>query len=597
MRRATACFGLVGILASWAFADDARANATLHNNLGGPLGYGTVPNCVPPNDDGAWPAGTTGLDITPAFPMGLHFYAGTYTTGFVDNNGNFAFRGSVSTYTPNAFPGAQNPMIAPFWADVDTRAPSWTSYPSGGSFPAGSTCNGVYGPNGPTTNGVWWDIRSGQLTITWDRVGYFNSHNDKVMSFQMILTANNACDPNADGGVGGTNFDIEFRYNQCGWETGDASGGSGGFGGTQAVAGFDSGDGVHYAMIPGSRAAGIAMALCTGSNLTPPDSGVWRWSVRGGQVQCPNAGKPCNTGKKGICAAGQIQCAAGDGGFGVETCVPLTPPQPNKCNGLDNDCDGNPDTTCPANEVCVGSVCVPACVEGGCPTGSTCSSTSNGKVCVETSCIGVVCNATDGGVPQRCLHGMCVDSCTGVVCPLGQVCRIGSCVDPCAGLSCGMGQVCESGSCVPACPCRTCDMGKSCVTMGTTKGTCIETGCLNKTCAAGQVCQAGNCVDACTGAKCPMGQECKVGNCVDLPPPDAGADSGIIVPPMDDGGLDDATVGDGGDDGGGPNDFGGASKSSGCGCRTAGGGDDNALAIAGAVGLLAMFVGRRRRKG
>ena len=55
------------------------------------------------------------------------------------------------------------------------------------------------------------------------------------------------------------------------------------FGGTQAVAGFDAGDMVHYAMIPGSRTAGISTALCTGSNITPPDSGVWRWSVRGGR--------------------------------------------------------------------------------------------------------------------------------------------------------------------------------------------------------------------------------------------------------------------------------------------------------------------------
>jgi MYXO-CTERM domain-containing protein len=88
------------------------------------------------------------------------------------------------------------------------------------------------------------------------------------------------------------------------------------------------------------------------------------------------------------------------------------------------------------------------------------------------------------------------------------------------------------------------------------------------------------------------------GKCVDLPPPDGGTDSGIIVPPMDDGGgMDDATAGnDGGGDDSGANDFQDAGKSSGCGCRTAEGGDDNALALVAGIGLLAVFVGRRRRR-
>mgnify|MGYP000039875964 CR=1 FL=1 len=32
------------------------------------------------------------------------------------------------------------------------------------------------------------------------------------------------------GGAGEGDFDVEFRFNRCEWTTGDASGGSGGFG-------------------------------------------------------------------------------------------------------------------------------------------------------------------------------------------------------------------------------------------------------------------------------------------------------------------------------------------------------------------------------
>jgi hypothetical protein len=66
----------------------------------------------------------------------------------------------------------------------------------------------------------------GLLVVTWHNVGYYNTHDDRKMDFQLILR--NALD------CGSGDFDVEFRYNRCEWTTGDASGGSGGFGGTPA---------------------------------------------------------------------------------------------------------------------------------------------------------------------------------------------------------------------------------------------------------------------------------------------------------------------------------------------------------------------------
>ena len=94
-----------------------RAQATLISGLGGTAGYGPDGQCLSPNDDGS----SDFIDITPHFPMGLRFFDTTHTRVFVNTNGNVTFSGRVSTFTPRAFPVAAQPMIAPYWADVDIR--------------------------------------------------------------------------------------------------------------------------------------------------------------------------------------------------------------------------------------------------------------------------------------------------------------------------------------------------------------------------------------------------------------------------------------------------------------------------------------------
>jgi MYXO-CTERM domain-containing protein len=589
---------LVGTAVALATAHDARAQATLVNGLGGPQGYGT--SCMPPNDDGAWPAGTPGLDLTPAFPHGLHFYSGSYTTAWVNNNGNLSFNGPLSTYTPSAFPGAPEPMIAPYWADVDTRNSTEcndANYPSGSGYPATATCtSGPDYTSTPASNVVWWSLTPGQMVVTWDQVGYFSCHPTPAMSFQMILTSQACGAALADGGVPGADFNIEFRYNECGWEAGDASGGTNGFcpagtvgtSCTPAQAGFDSAENpdTDYASLPLSRQSGVGNELCTKSNLTPAQPGVWQFLVRGGQILCPTAGQACQTGQPGICADGQLTCGVN----GTTTCVPLTGAEPTQCNGLDNNCDGVIDTgPCPAGTVCDGTACVPICGELGCAQGTTCS---NG-ICIPTSCVGVTCT-----LPEVCQNGKCVDACTGVTCPIDQVCRLGNCVDACSGLNCGTGQVCEDGTCVPTCPCTPCTSSQTCMTTGPLSGQCVETDCATVTCQAGDVCQNGTCISACTGAVCPGTQICQAGNCVvNTNLPDAGPGLVLTIP---DGGnvvyLADGGTEIVGEDGGTAGTFGdnGATKT-GCSCRTTGSNAGGGIAIGAGLAVLGAFVRRRRR--
>lgn len=136
-------------------------------------------------------------------PFPVPVYGNTYTQFWINNNGNVTFTGPLSTYTAFAFPNNRGIVIvAPFFADVDTR---------------------------PAASGkVHYKATNDYIVVTWNNVGYYSNRTDKLNRFQLIITR--------DGYAG-------FSYANMQWTTGDASGGSGGFGGSPARAGFDAGNG------------------------------------------------------------------------------------------------------------------------------------------------------------------------------------------------------------------------------------------------------------------------------------------------------------------------------------------------------------------
>ncbi|MGB7068111.1 MAG: ice-binding family protein, partial [Pyrinomonadaceae bacterium] len=200
---------------------------------GGPVRIlpGCTTNTLAANDDGS-----TGAV---ALPFNINYFGVNYAQTFVNNNGNITFSGPLGTFTP--FPlGATNvPIIAPFFADVDTRG-------------AGS---GLVQYGNTTV-----DARTA-FCANWVNVGYFGSHIDKLNSFQLILI------DRSDTGTG--NFDIEMNYDQIQWETGDASGGSGGLGGSSARAGYANGtmDAGTFFEFPGSAVNGGLLDSNNGTGL------------------------------------------------------------------------------------------------------------------------------------------------------------------------------------------------------------------------------------------------------------------------------------------------------------------------------------------
>jgi hypothetical protein len=231
--------------------------ASLIDNLGGPAGFGE--NVLNANDDASSPA----IDITSVFANGLNFFGTTYTSLYVNNNGNITFGSPLSEFTPSAITGSTgNPIIAAFFADVDTRG-------GGGSPTPGGTSIG--------SNLVYWDLDTVNriATFTWDDVGYFSSQTDKKNAFQIRLI---------DQGNG--NFDIELRYEEINWTTGNASGGSGGLGGTVARAGWSSGNGTDFYELPqaGDQDGMLDLEIANGTSQFNVDTGIFLFQVRGGSV-------------------------------------------------------------------------------------------------------------------------------------------------------------------------------------------------------------------------------------------------------------------------------------------------------------------------
>ncbi len=235
----------------------------LINTLGGPHGFGE--EYLSRNDDHY----TSAIDITSIFPNGLNFYGEIYDSLYINNNGNVTFDRGLYSYTPGSIDGGiSNPIIAPFWADVDTRV--------SGTIPDDQvvvtpTAEG----NSKGTNLVWYDLDEATqtLTVTWDDVGYFNENSDKLNAFQLQLV-----------NQGNGNFDIVYIYEDINWVTGDASGGNDGLGGSVARAGFSAGDGQNYYEFYFSGNENFMLSLEDTQLAGSTQQGHWKFSVESGNI-------------------------------------------------------------------------------------------------------------------------------------------------------------------------------------------------------------------------------------------------------------------------------------------------------------------------
>jgi len=222
----------------------------------GPGTAGFNSNTLARNDDESTGLVNIGFDV--------NFFGDSFSQLFVNNNGNVTFREALSEFTPEAITGpTDNPIIAAFFADVDTRpeASAVTTYGTG------------------TIDG------RNAFGVNYDGVGYFSNQTDKLNIFQLLLIDRQD--------IAAGDFDIEFNYDRILWETGSASGGVNGFGGTPALVGYASGAGTpgSFFQLPGSLQTrqlidGGPRALVS-NRLNSDVNGRYVFNVRGGEVQPP----------------------------------------------------------------------------------------------------------------------------------------------------------------------------------------------------------------------------------------------------------------------------------------------------------------------
>jgi hypothetical protein len=170
-----------------------NAFAPLVNGLGGEAGFGE--NSLSRNDDDS----TEFIDATSVFENGLNFFGTNYQGFYINNNGNITFNEILSEYTPFAITSDTGvPIIAPFFADVDT---------------SGERLTASAGGNSTGSNLVYWDLdpAGNTVTITWDDVEVY-PEGQVPNAFQLILRD-----------LGAENFQMEFRYEDIQWTVGEAS--------------------------------------------------------------------------------------------------------------------------------------------------------------------------------------------------------------------------------------------------------------------------------------------------------------------------------------------------------------------------------------
>jgi len=248
---------------------------------------------------------------------------------------------------------------------------------------------------------------------------------------------------------------------------------------------------------------------------------------------------------EGICRKGMLKCLGGG-----KYCDESVDPSFERCNALDDDCDGQTDEgvnspgMCPPPGLPVGTgikgECRPganmclanaqggaawSCVGGVGPSPEIC----DGK---DQDCDGIVDNqapcpegfgcafgecaprCSQGefqcGSDRVCVDGLCVQTeCVRTPCDPGFRCDFKrGCVDRCLGIKCAEGFRCDNGSCV-SCQVDGCPAGQLC------RGNkCEADPCLSISCNAGTYCSEGACVATCTGVKCGAGKSCRMGQCV-----------------------------------------------------------------------------------
>lgn len=206
--------------------------ATLISGLGGTAGYGEQ-SFASSSYTGNLDDGYTTISLTSVFgSTGVNINGTTYTQMFLGTNGLITFNSGVTTYTPAALTSLNQPVIAPFWTDIDIN--------KGGA--------------------IYWDFdtANNRIIITWANVAPYSGTGTN--SFQIVLTNQGAGD-----------FSVDFIYSSIGFTNGYAG---------VAQAGIASGG--TQTLLEGSGDAAFLSTYASNDFDTQDPNGVWSMGFEGG---------------------------------------------------------------------------------------------------------------------------------------------------------------------------------------------------------------------------------------------------------------------------------------------------------------------------
>jgi hypothetical protein len=133
------------------------------------------------------PSGKNDDGFRGAIDLGFNFtlFGSTYSSLFINNNGNVSFGSGISGYIPEGPTGANAPVISPWFGDVDTR--------------------------GSLSDVVYYSLDNvGEAVITWNNVGSFSGNDNALNSFQLVLRGDDYAVPEGQGQIG-------FFYKNMDW--------------------------------------------------------------------------------------------------------------------------------------------------------------------------------------------------------------------------------------------------------------------------------------------------------------------------------------------------------------------------------------------
>jgi hypothetical protein len=204
------------------------------------------------------------------FGFSVNLFGSIYSELYINNNGNVTFAFPSGLGNPSSLNGglAQHggPVLAPFFADVDTTYTGNLSYGTGtiGAFSA--------------------------FLVNWTDVAAYGSglQPGLLNTFQLFMV------DRSDTGAG--NFDFEFNYAKIQWDEGALSNG------VTALAGYSDAGSTHF-LLPGSGNSGAFLdGGPTGTSLInnvlglPFDGAVmdgrYAFNVRDGEASFANPGEP-----------------------------------------------------------------------------------------------------------------------------------------------------------------------------------------------------------------------------------------------------------------------------------------------------------------